>query len=50
MTTSIRFQRYWPQCFLKSSGISVKKSENRHDQRTRQPNEEYCLDDTNEKM
>ena len=25
MTTSIRFQRYLPQCFLKSSGISVKK-------------------------
>jgi hypothetical protein len=49
MTASILF-KIFASVFLEELRDISEKSENEHDQRPRQPNEEYCLDDTNEKM
>jgi hypothetical protein len=50
MTTSIRFLKILASVFREEFRDISEKSKNHHDQRTHQPNEEHCLDDTNEKM
>jgi hypothetical protein len=50
MTISIRFLKILASVFLEEFRDISEKSEKRHDQRTRRPNEEHCLDDANEKM